>query len=154
MAQKDKHTRSTDATSMAKAAAAVIATTAAMAGLLPPAQAQQQQQPGAVRDVAVVAEVDGPQAARLGALVTEGIRKSSTMRYKEAAAKAELTVRIATMSAQDAGSIVYSATWVSSRKDTLIDRQLATCDVQRIAACAESVVAKTDTVRQSLAGKK
>lgn len=151
MAQNDKHTTTT----IAKAAAAVIATTAAMAGLaLLPAQAHAQQQPGPVRDVAVVAEVDGPQAERLGALVTEGIRKSSSMRYQNAAAKAQLTVRIATMSAQDAGSIVYSATWVASRKDTLIDRQLATCDVERIAACAESVVAKTDAVRVALAGKK
>lgn len=151
MAQNDKHTTTT----IAKAAAAVIATTAAMAGLaLLPSQAHAQQQPGPVRDVAVVAEVDGPQAERLGALVTEGIRKSSSMRYQNAAAKAQLTVRIATMSAQDAGSIVYSATWVASRKDTLIDRQLATCDVERIAACAESVVAKTDAVRVALAGKK
>lgn len=150
MAQNDQHTTTT----IAKAAAAVIATTAAMAGLvLLPAQAHAQQ-PGPVRDVAVVAEVDGPQAERLGALVTEGIRKSSSMRYQNAAAKAQLTVRIATMSAQDAGSIVYSATWVASRKDTLIDRQLATCDVDRIAACAEAVVAKTDAVRVALAGKK
>ncbi len=133
-------------TTIIRAAAAAIAT---VAGLLPQAHAQQ----GAVRDVAVVAEADGPQAARLGALVTEGIRKSSSMRYKEPASKAQLTVRIATMSAQDAGSIVYSASWVSTGKDTLIDRQLATCDVERIAACAEAVVAKTDTVRQSLAGK-
>lgn len=151
MAQNDQHTTTT----IAKAAAAVIATTAAMAGLvLLPAQAHAQQQPGPVRDVAVVAEVDGPQAERLGALVTEGIRKSSSMRYQDAAAKAQLTVRIATMSAQDAGSIVYSATWVASRKDTLIDRQLATCDVERIAACAEAVVARTDAVRVALAGKK
>ncbi|MBB6562133.1 hypothetical protein HNP48_004842 [Acidovorax soli] len=151
MAQNDQHTTTT----IAKTAAAVIATTAAMAGLaLLPAQAHAQQQPGPVRDVAVVAEVDGPQAERLGALVTEGIRKSSSMRYQNAAAKAQLTVRIATMSAQDAGSIVYSATWVASRKDTLIDRQLATCDVERIAACAEAVVAKTDAVRVALAGKK
>lgn len=132
------------------AAVAAVAITAAMACLLPQAHAQQ----SAVRDVAVIAEADGPQAARLGALVTEGIRKSSSMRYKEPASKAQLTVRIATMSAQDAGSIVYSATWVSTRKDALIDRQLATCDVERIAACADAVVAKTDTVRASLAGKK
>lgn len=132
------------------AIAAAVAITAAIAGSLPQAHAQTA---AAVRDVAVVAEADGPQAARLGALVTEGIRKSSSMRYKEPAAKAQLTVRIATMSAQDAGSIVYSASWVSTGKDTLIDRQLATCDVERIAACAEAVVAKTDTVRQSLAGK-
>lgn len=151
MAQNDQHTTTT----IAKAAAAVIATTASMAGLvLLPAQAHAQQQPAPVRDVAVVSEVDGPQAERLGALVTEGIRKSSSMRYQSAAAKAQLTVRIATMSAQDAGSIVYSATWVASRKDTLIDRQLATCDVERIAACAEAVVAKTDAVRVALAGKK
>lgn len=134
-------------TTIIRAAAAAIAT---VAGLLPQAHAQQ----GAVRDVAVVAEADGPQAARLGALVTEGIRKSSSMRYKEPASKAQLTVRIATMSAQDAGSIVYSASWVSTGKDTLIDRQLATCDVERIAACADTVVAKTDAVRASLAGKK
>ena len=137
-------------TTITKAAAAALVTTAAMAGLLPQAHAQT----AAVRDVAVVAEADGPQAARLGALVTEGIRKSSSMRYKEAASKAQLTVRIATMSAQDAGSIVYSASWVSSGKDTLIDRQLAACDVERIAACADTVVAKTDAVRASLAGKK
>ncbi|MES2612203.1 MAG: hypothetical protein V4679_18265 [Pseudomonadota bacterium] len=136
-------------TTIAKAAAAALAITAAMAGLLPQAHAQ-----GAVRDVAVVAEADGPQAARLGALVTEGIRRSSSMRYKEPASKAQLTVRIATMSAQDAGSIVYSASWVSTGKDTLIDRQLATCDVERIAACADTVVARTDAVRASLAGKK
>lgn len=134
-------------TTIARAAAAAIAI---MAGLLPQAHAQ----PGAVRDVAVIAEADGPQAARLGALVTEGIRQSSSMRYKELAAKAQLTVRIATMSAQDAGSIVYSASWVSTGKDTLIDRQLATCDVERIAACADTVVARTDAVRASLAGKK
>ncbi|EJE51117.1 hypothetical protein PMI14_04227 [Acidovorax sp. CF316] len=132
------------------AAVAAVAITAAMACLLPQAHAQQ----SAVRDVAVIAESDGPQAQRLGALVTEGIRKSSSMRYQDAAAKAQITVRIATMSAQDAGSIVYSATWVSTRKDALIDRQLATCDVERIAACADAVVAKTDTVRASLAGKK
>lgn len=137
-------------TTITKAAAAVLATTAAMAGLLPKAHAQT----AAVRDVAVVAEADGPQAARLGALVTEGIRKSSSMRYKEPAAKAQLTVRIATMSAQDAGSIVYSASWVSASKDTLIDRQLAICDVERIAACADTVVAKTDEVRASLSVKK
>ena len=136
-------------TTIAKVAAAALAITAAMAGLLPQAHAQ-----GAVRDVAVVAEADGPQAARLGALVTEGIRKSGSMRYKEPASKAQLTVRIATMSAQDAGSIVYSASWVSTGKDTLIDRQLATCDVERIAACADTVVARTDAVRASLAGKK
>lgn len=134
-------------TTIARAAAAAIAT---VAGLLPQAHAQQ----SAVRDVAVIAEADGPQAARLGALVTEGIRKSSSMRYKEPASKAQLTVRIATMSAQDAGSIVYSASWVSTGKDTLIDRQLATCDVERIAACADTVVARTDAVRASLAGKK
>lgn len=128
---------------------AAIAITAAVAGSLPRAHAQT-----AVRDVAVVAEADGPQAARLGALVTEGIRKSSSMRYREPASKAQLTVRIATMSAQDAGSIVYSASWVSASKDTLIDRQLATCDVERIAACADTVVAKTDAVRASLSGKK
>ncbi|MDZ7862276.1 hypothetical protein [Acidovorax sp.] len=135
-------------TTIARAAAAAIAT---VAGLLPQAHAQTA---AAVRDVAVVAEADGPQAARLGALVTEGIRKSSSMRYKEPASKAQLTVRIATMSAQDAGSIVYSASWVSTGKDTLIDRQLATCDVERIAACADTVVARTDAVRASLAGKK
>ncbi len=134
----------------ASAAAIAIAITAAMAGSLPQAHAQT----AAVRDVAVVAEADGPQAARLGALVTEGIRKSGSMRYKEPASKAQLTVRIATMSAQDAGSIVYSASWVSTGKDTLIDRQLATCDVERIAACADTVVSKTDAVRASLAGKK
>jgi hypothetical protein len=136
-------------TTIARAAAAAIAITATMAGLLPQAHAQ-----APVRDVAFVAEADGPQAERLGALVTEGIRKSGSMRYKEPAAKAQLTVRIATMSAQDAGSIVYSATWIEPRKDTLIDRQLATCDVERIAACADAVVAKTDTVRASLAAKK
>lgn len=134
----------------ASMAAIAIAITAAMAGSLPQAHAQT----ATVRDVAVVAEADGPQAARLGALVTEGIRKSGSMRYKEPASNAQLTVRIATMSAQDAGSIVYSASWVSTGKDTLIDRQLATCDVERIAACAETVVAKTDAVRASLAGKK
>lgn len=134
---------------MLKKSAIAATTAAAMAGLLPQAHAQT-----TVRDVAVVAESDGPQAQRLGALVTEGIRKSSSMRYQDAAAKAQITVRIATMSAQDAGSIVYSATWVSTRKDALIDRQLATCDVERIAACADAVVAKTDTVRASLAGKK
>lgn len=132
------------------ASVAAIAITAAMAGNLPQAYAQTT----AVRDVAVVAEADGPQAARLGALVTEGIRKSSSMRYKEPASKAQLTVRIATMSAQDAGSIVYSASWISTSKDTLIDRQLATCDVERIAACADTLVARTDAVRASLAGKK
>ncbi len=132
-------------------AAIAIAINAAMAGaLLPKAHAQT----AAVRDVAVIAEADGPQAARLGALVTEGIRKSSSMRYEKAASKAQLTVRIATMSAQDAGSIVYSTSWVSSSKDTLIDRYLATCDVERIAACADTVVAKTDAVRASLAGNK
>ena len=146
------HSAAASATTISKAAAAAIAITAILSGLvLPQAHAQKQ---GPVHDVAVVAEADGPQAERLGALVTEGIRKSSSMRYKDAAAKPQLTVRIATMSAQDAGSIVYSATWVEPSKDTLIDRQLATCDVERIAACAQDVVAKTDAVRVAMAGKK
>lgn len=153
MAQNINNAAKTTGTTITKAAAAIIAITAAMAGLLPQAHAQTQAGT-AVRDVAVVAEADGPQAERLGALVTEGIRKSSSMRYREAAAKPQLTVRIATMSAQDAGSIVYSATWVEPSKDALIDRQLATCDVERIAACAQDVVAKTDAVRVAMAGKK
>lgn len=105
------------------------------------------------RSVAVSATSDDVIGQRLVYQVKEGIRKSSLMRYQESTANAVVVVHIVTMPGATGSSTVYSAAWTMGSEMWFYDHVVGVCGTDRVATCAEGLVAKTDALRERLAKK-